>query len=368
MNIIVNGVSYADFTTSAVSRSLDNIADDFSFEFTSSNGVIIPFTGGESCVINVDGEKVLTGVIEVITISGSDTSHVLSASGRDKTRNIVDSKLFGVGQIAPPIKFKTLIDIALASVKLDIEVIDRVGVKGFEKVEDMPTSEPGMNAYQFIEKLARKRQVLLSSNADGNLEITRSIGRKIDAFVNHKINGRGNNVLNYDYTNDRSGRFRDYIITGQASMNAVDGSLGMSSDAKTDQTGRAQDVEIEQGRQQVISGEAPTSVEEANLRATWQANFDKSKSLSYSCDVDGWRNQTGELWEPNTIINVRSDYAGIDSPMLVNKVTYTLAQGTGRVTSLELLPENAYTLELSEPVTSKTNSATKALPLPEITS
>jgi len=368
MKIIVDGKQFTNFTRASVTRSLGNLTDQFEFDVATEKSIPIPFTGGESCEISVDGIKVLTGFIEDYDIFGDETSHQLNFFGRDKTCDITDSKLIGLGQIAPPIKFKTLIDIVIANLQLDIEVIDRIGVEPFVTVEDMPKSEPGMNAQTFIEKLSRKRQVLLSSDPDGNLEITRSIGNKIQAFITHRIDGVGNNVLNYSANYKRSTRFRRYVVTGQASMNAEIGSENMSSAAKVDQTAEDFDLEIRLGRTEVISGESPTSIGEAKKRATWQANFNKSKSFTYQCDVDGWRNQTGDLWEPNTIVNILSEPAGINASMLLDSVSYSLSQGTGRVTTLGFLDENAYSLELSQPETSKTGKATVEIPLPDVES
>jgi prophage tail gpP-like protein len=80
-------------------------------------------------------------------------------------------------------------------------------------------------------------------------------------------------------------------------------------------------------------------------RNKWEYNIRKSRSQVYSATVHGFRNQTGNLWAINELINVEDEFAGINSRMLVNSVQFSLSDG-GRQTILSLIHKDAYTLTL----------------------
>ena len=99
----------------------------------------------------------------------------------------------------------------------------------------------------------------------------------------------------------------------------------------------------------IIVPETNSSDSETRKRAEWEKNIRKARSRVYSAVVDGFRNQTGELWKVNQLVRVDDVFAGINSVMLVNSVIYSLTEDEGSTTSLSLVNRDAYTLEIAEP-------------------
>jgi prophage tail gpP-like protein len=215
--------------------------------------------------------------------------------------------------------------------------------------EDYIAPEIGENSFDYIEKWARKRQVLLASDADGNLLLTRpSGGGAIDksAFIQHKDRNSGNNVLSYAASFNSTERFRRYIVTSQIGLVAANHAGETDIPKMTNQSSSLyKDTGVVRGRQLVLLAETAASIGENNVRARWERNVRKVRGRAYNCTVRGYKNQTGSLWLPGTLIYVEDEFAGIEQMMRVNTAIFHMGP-EGYTTELELLEPNAYTLTL----------------------
>jgi prophage tail gpP-like protein len=251
---------------------------------------------------------------------------------------------------------KTVIERTIASLgaapgqvgSAEISVTDEVNPDLFNEAEDLISPEPGDNAFEFIEKWARKRQVLLTPNGDGNVVITRGSATRIDAFLIHRVNSDDNNVISWGVDYDLTTRFNRYKMPSQLNLVALILAGFTTTEAIVEQGGGGNvitDGNIREGRQMVIVPEANSSDSESRKRAKWEKNIRKARSRIYSAVVDGYRNQTGDLWRVNRLIRVDDVFAGIDSVMLVNSVIYGLTEDEGSTTDIALVNRDAYTLE-----------------------
>jgi prophage tail gpP-like protein len=348
MKIIVNNKRYRGWSTASVSNRLDALSDTFSFNAVKKPGIPLPFKGGEDCQVEVDGEIVLTGFIEVVDVDGDSTSHNIELTGRDRTGDILDSKLSKGIEVTTSTTLKIIIEKALINIGSSIEVIEEFTPTPFKKVDDLESGEDGETVWNFIESLARKKQVLLSSNSLGNLVITRSSGNEIDASIRHRvgdINGL-NNVKSYSYSYDSTGRYNVYRISTQQNPNTIINAGDIKNEELVHQSVSILDNEIRKGRQLALVAENTGS--SLRDRAIWEQNIRNARGNVYSATVQGYRNQTGAIWKTNTIVRVHSDYAGIDSRMLINAVEFVLDIEGGRSTVLSFINKNSYTLELSK--------------------
>lgn len=353
MLLEVNGIEYDYWVDAAVDIRMDALCRHFSFTSAQLTGQALPFKGGEPCRV-LDGSDVLmTGYIEKVDVTYSGNSHRVALSGRDKTGDLVDSTLRAVGDYNPPISLKRVIELAIADIGADIGVVDQVQPAQFKKSADIVAPEPAQNAFEFIEKLARKRQVLLSSDGDGNVTIIQGTTTERSAgALQNKIGADDNNVKSARASYDLSGRFRNY--TSASSMNPL-ALASAGATAPTDvvnQKGSATDADIRVGRQMIVQGESPMSASDNNPRAQWEANIRKIRGQSYSVVVQGFRETAdGALWGVNRLVSVVDDFAGIAGDqhiagdMLISAVSFSLSDQNGSETALTLVPPNAYSLE-----------------------
>ena len=192
---------------------------------------------------------------------------------------------------------------------------------------------------------------MLTSDGNGNVVITRSSGETVNAFIHHERDDNANNVISYAVSRDQTGRFNFYQSISQLNMVPLNNAGDVSVDSIVSQGASrgVTDDQIRQGRQRILSAEAPASDAEVLTRAEWQKNIDRARGRVYSCVLHGHRDQRGELWALNTLPFVDDDFAAIHDRMLVNTVRFGFSLDEGKTTSLSLVEKNAYDLELDEP-------------------
>lgn len=371
MELEVNGIPYGNFTAASCEIRLDALSNTFSFEAVAAEGAELPFKGGEACRVIVDGEPVLTGFIEVVDVSYSASDHTITIQGRDKTGDLLDSNLSGFTMRGESLTLKQIIEKAIDDITPEntpaankLKVIEEVTPKPFDPAEDVISAEPGDNAFEFIEKYSRKRQVLLTSNSDGNVVITSGSGVSAAGSIQHIIGAEDNNVLAGSFSFDTTGRFNVYKFASQLNPSALNLAGETGLDSVVDQGGGVSDPDVRIGRQLILVSEAPSSGGQNGSRAKWEADIRKARGLVYSVTVPGYRvdpkDPNTALWKINRLHQIVDDYLGKSEPMLVNSVTFTFDGDGGQMTSIAFVDENAYTLDLAKPETSKTAAAVVA--------
>lgn len=347
MKLEVRGKRYTAFTSATADVRIDTLSNSFSFAASPNKERSFPFGRGDEVVVSVDGEDIITGYIMVISGSGSSTSHVIDITGWDKTKDLVDSSLAPIKDIRPPITFKRVVELVIASIGSDLDVVDHTNVS-FDKAEDIIAIERGDNAFNFLEKLARKKNVILSSDEVGNVVIQNSIGRQTNAIILNQIDNMNNNVIQYSFTYDDTGRFSRYEVIGQMNVNVIS-NFGSSIPKKVvNQRGFIEDRNIREGRQLVLASDGPGSNGLMEKRAAWELNVRRARSRVYKVTVSGFRNQDGEIWTPNMLVRVLDDNAQINDTMLINSVTYRMDINGGRTSEIGLVNRDAYTLSQQE--------------------
>ncbi len=352
----VNGIQYNNFESASCEIRLDALSNTFSFDIAAADGVPLPFKGGDPCLVLVNDEVVLTGNIEIITVDYNAHDHTISIQGRDKTGDLLDSTL-NPFDISSGITLKELIEAILDQIKLNIDVIDLVNPAPFDATEDIASIESGDNAFSFIEKYARKRQVLLTSDANGNVVINTNSGESALGAVQHIIGSNNNNILSSSFTFDTTGRFNVYKFASQLSIPTLNAAGEISFASTVDQSGETFDPNIRIGRQLVLVSEVPNSDLSNESRAKWEADIRRARGLFYAVTVHGYQvdptNDDSDLWRINKLYQVIDDFLGKQQKMLCNSVTYTFDLKAGEQTALGFVDEKTYTLDLIKPSTSE---------------
>lgn len=347
MRLAVDGVQYENFLSASCELRLDALSSVFTFTASSPGKQPLPFKGGEACEVYVAGEKVLTGNIEVVDVNYDGQRHVITVSGRDKTADLLDSTIDVIDDIrGEGLTLKQLIQKVIAQLGLDIQVIDQVKPAPYNAAEDLAAPEAGDNAFDFIEKYSRKRQVLLTSDADGNVVIAKNSGVRAPGGVQHIIGAEDNNVISSSFSYDTTGRYNVYKLA--SGLNPVALNLTGDTDLASvvSQSGGIFDSEIRTGRQLILISENPFSDGSCEDRAKWEADIRRARGLVYSATVPLYRvgGATGDLWQINRIYQIVDDFVGKIEPMLCNSVRFSLSNDEGSNTTLGFVGQNAYKL------------------------
>jgi len=351
ITIRVNGTEYDKFESAQCTIQLDALSNSFEIDVITTNGAALPFKMGDACEFYVNGVKKVTGTIEICEGDYNATNHSIRYSGRDKTAALVDSTLGKLSDIKPPISLKAICQSIISHIGASIAVIDNSTSSLFNDAEDLITPEVGQNCYEFLEALAAKRQVLLSSNADGNLVLTKSKETASGGRLQNQLNDNGNNILSASFSFNNTERFYKYEAVAQLNPIALNNGGETDLDPVVNQSGGVTDNEMVAGRQYIFKPAKSSSSEECKLRAEWELNMRKARSKEYTVEVNGHTIGTGkdEVWDINTLVPITDVFAGITAKMLLNKVVFRTSLDQADQSSLSFVPEGSYTTQISEP-------------------
>ena len=370
--------TYKDFIRGSVTSRLGQLCRTFSLEILVQPGTRFPIALGDRCEIRIDTELVLTGFIEQIKGSGSSNKNKIEVKGRDITADLVDSDINIINDFNGNTSLKGIIEQVIRHIGADIDVVDySTGVNLFSEVsrrgemtparftqllvntpfapeegEGAIAPEPGDNCFEYLNKLAAVKSVLLTSTPSGNLAMYRAGPETItvDSPLVNKIGDTSrNNLLSYSFDYNNSKRYFQYKVSGNYSVASQVFSLSTESENPkiVDQSGSDIDGLIRDSRRLVISNSKTGDSTQQQSRATWERDARISKSRKYKCSVQGFKNSEGDIWEVNTIVKVVDDYARIDDTFLVNQVTYNYSVDGPR-TAIELVSKDSYRIGLGK--------------------
>ena len=351
----VNGTQYTNFTRAGVNLALDTMSNDFSFEAVMPAGEKLSLKGGDKCAVIVDGELVLTGEIENITGRYTAEQHTISITGRDRTKDLIDSSISAIDDIRAHITLKQVIEKVVSHIGSNLSVIDLASPASFNKAEDIVTPQPGDNAFQFVEGYAQKRQVLLTSNAEGNVVITNSKATPSGGVLQNELKSTTNNILESSWSYMTGNLFNKYIQKGQLDPVALNIGGATSAEGVVSQQGETTDSAIREGRQLVMIAAKGFSKEQLQTRAEWSKKIRQARSVSYSCTVQGFKNSAGNLWTTNTLVSIFDVFADIDRDLLLNSIQFMYSTQTGSTTLLGFVEAGAYELQPLESVSVGSN-------------
>ncbi|MCI0429459.1 MAG: hypothetical protein L0210_02800, partial [Rhodospirillales bacterium] len=173
---------------------------------------------------------------------------------------------------------------------------------------------------------------LVTDDPTGALVLTRAGSRRVRGRL--KL---GENILAGRGSFSQRQRYSHYVVRGQrASDDATD-----DVDEFASPEGKACDTEIGRFRELILVNEIPGDRFEHRRRAEWEATRRAGLSLQAGYTVQGWRDPSGALWEPNTLVSVIDEWLGIERDLLIVSTEFTLSS-EGSKTEMELAPKEAY--------------------------
>ncbi len=333
----VGGNIHAGWTSVEITRSLETISGAFSLGVTEqwpghqNRFQVAPGMAGE---LAIGGEVVITGHVDDVDFSYSDSEHSVSVRGRDATGDLVDcSALSGTGHWT---------SVSLNQVAADI--CAPFGIKVASNVPDTAKLLPehhiqlGETAHECLERLARVYGVMMMSDGKGGMLLTRAG----DGGAAAGLRLGGNIKAASASLSDRE-RFSRYTILGQSTAtDAISVTVASACHAE------ATDAGITRYRPLVVIAEDTIDPSWYQRRATWEAANRAGKSRRSAVTVQGWRDADGALYQPNTMVTLDDDWTGMHERMLIAKVKFTLSD-QGTLTELTLVRREAF--ELVPPVT-----------------
>jgi prophage tail gpP-like protein len=341
--IRVNGKKFEYWKSATIQRSIDQMVGAFSFE--SSYRKDFPVNPGDAIQVLINEVTVLTGFAFKKTLRLNQDGHIISITGYDKTKDIADSSLPNSAKnISGSISLKALCEKVIKGLGANIKVVDQTG--GIDPFTDKE-SEYGASvssAFQFLQSFARKRQVYLITNGQGDLVLYKpDPANKAGSGIYHEKNGERNNVLSYNADISHEERF--YKIVCRSSDNfGYDDNADYESEGNNRQ-GTATDTEIRSSRYFEIMAEQNMTDAECLKRAKEEVNGRRRKSMVYNCDVASAVQPSGSLWDIGLFTSVKDDFVPMKGIFLIKNYSITQEINRGTITSLSLVQPDAYTAQ-----------------------
>ena len=108
-------------------------------------------------------------------------------------------------------------------------------------------------------------------------------------------------------------------------------------------------VNKEQYRPLIIFSERATNDKECEDRAKWEASVRAGQSRKVEYEVQGWTQKNGMVWPLNSLVTVKDRILGIDGPMLISALDFSVDNTTGTVTKITVVHKDTFTL-MEEPL------------------
>lgn len=333
----VDGQIYGGWQKVRITRSLRDIAGDFELSLTrkwdnATEMVIKPLS---ACTVHIGNDLVLTGYVDdfIPSYDAREVSWVVS--GRSKTSDLVDcSAIYKTGQWANVTLDRVARDIC-APFGIDVVVECDLG-------DALPrvAIEQGETCFELLDRLAKQRAVLLTTNEQGQLVLTQASETPMGVSL-----VLGENILAARGNFSMRDRASEWIVKGSSYAggatwdNAATSTIGGQKAVVTDPA-------VTRYRPRIIIAEDVTTVAGASKRGQWQKQRSIGEGTQTEITVAGWRTQGmkgdhGPLWRINRMCPIKDEIQGLDESWLIVTVTLMEDDKNGREAIINLTPREA---------------------------
>lgn len=330
LTLMIGGTSYEGWESVHVELSMENLSGSFALQLSDQDGgTATAIKPNDPCVVMINGQVVITGYVDKVTPSFDATSHKIMVTGRDKAGDLVDSShVKGTGQYKNKKIDEIVKDVASP---FGVEVTNNVESKTLETFN----VDQGATAFEVIQKLAKRGNFLAVSDGKGGVLLTREATEMMGTSL---IQGENILAANCDY--DASKKHSEYIVKGQKQGKDDDPVKSIArnkASVANDYVNRYRPLLI------IHDGQADQSV--VKERAQWEAKIRASKATKAEITVQGW-DSGGGLWGINRLVQVQSNWLGINDVMLITNVSFTLDEN-GELAKITLASQGSYSNDSS---------------------
>ncbi len=335
MTLRVRGRKLGGWGQAGVTLSLKHAAATFSAttsERSPDDPQGRPIFRGDDVEVEVASELVLRGFVDTVTPSYDGANHKVSFGGRESTADLVDCSVETPREFSG-VRVDAIARALAAPYGISVEVGAGVNVGGtFSRFKVEPSETP----FAAIERAARHRGLLVTSNGLGTLVLTRGSQDMIGGV----LGSAHFKILGGEASDTERNRFSHYRVIGQ--QPAVSPMFAGAPAATP--VGRAEDNAVSRYRLKTIVAGEPGGPGEFRDRARWEAASRIGQSLGVRYSVRGWH-ADGHLWRPNRRVRVEDTWLGVNTVLLVVTVGFVL-DAAGRKTSLDLQPPEALDVQV----------------------
>ena len=332
VSLRVGGQRHAGWKSITIDRSMETLSGAFRVglaERWDESFTPREIEDGDRVECLIGGDVVVTGWVDDVRVDYDARMHELEIAGRDASGDLVDCSA-----INTPGQWRNR---KLEAIAAAIAQPFGIGVRA-EVDTGAPFAtfdlEQGETAHEAIQRLCRLRAILCIADRRGNLLLTRAGHRRASTAL-----VEGENILMASAIRTQKERFSQVLVKGQ-----TQGSDQIDAQTMTKAAGQFLDPGVKRYRPLLLTAEGQADSARCQERAAWEGTTRYGKAIQASVTVPGWRQESGDLWDINTLVRLESPMLKLNETLLISELTYTLDESGGEVTTLGLTRPEAFQL------------------------
>ncbi|KYK50050.1 hypothetical protein A1D31_22320 [Bradyrhizobium liaoningense] len=286
----------------------------------------LQFKPGDKCTVTLAGQLAVTGYIETRQVAYDENAHGVMLIGKSATawaaRSSVDTKTGNfdkknIQQVAQEV---------LSEHKVGLKVIGQLDLTPFDKLQN----EKGELIWDFLERIARPRGVVMGSDSHGNFLL---IGEHAGAIKAQLVEGQNIKSCQCIITEEHT--YSEMRVDGQAP--ASDDNAGTAaSEMKAVVSGTSPIF-----AKLITAAEQPVKTQaELQNRAKNENIWHEGTKIQATIVVQGWLRDGSSLWHAGDDVSVYSPMAMLNNNLTAQNVTFTQDNNSGSITTLDLVSPN----------------------------
>lgn len=333
--LTARGRRISGWTEIAVTLRADGFPGQFdiamSWKDPVTRGAVIA-AAGDPCQVHLGSDLVISGYIDEDIGFGDARSRALRLTGRGKTQDLTDCGAeWATGQLVGGDAF-TIAQKLAAVYGIDVALAN--GAQAGPTVPQWALNY-GETPADIIQRLAQNAGLLAYEDATGRLLLANIGSAQAASGVVY-----GENVERWSVQHSMHERFSEVVCSSFSIDVALD--VGGSTFFDTQR-----DPNVPRHRRKYVFLESVA--EDANAftirKAKWEITRRAGRATVVQVEADSWRDATGALWAPNTLVPVSlPDNRLNGSAMVLAEVTFRRG-ADGTHADLVLMPREAFTIE-----------------------
>lgn len=312
-----------------MTRGIERLPSDFEIGLTELypgelDKVVV--TPGQACTVLLGSDLVITGYVDRFCPNFAADRHSIRVTGRSKCEDLVDcaaewpgGQINGANALTIAQKLAQPYGIMVSSAVQNLRPIVKFNLM------------LGESAFEVIDRISRFSAVLAYDLPDGNLILSR-VGTVTAA--GGLIEGQNVQEAEVQYSMDQ--RYSDYKAFKVAVDTFTD--IGDTGNEIVD----IPDSQVRHREMVIISEGGGMGNEIAAQQAVWEWARRAGRSKRARVVVDSWRDSSGALWQPNTLVTVKLPTLKLNETMCIGEVTYQRNGERGTTAELILMPPYAF--------------------------
>ena len=286
----------------------------------------LQFKPDDPCTILLAGQPVIDGFIETRQVAYDANSHAVMLIGKSTpawpARSSVDTKTGNFdGKTVEQVAREVLAPYAGF---VNVKVIGKLNALPFDKLQN----QPGEMIWDFLERIARVRGIVLGSDAFGNFLL---IGDHTMPVVTDLIEGVNIKKCQAVFTKEHA--YNKFVVTGQtAASDSNSGPAASEQRAEVPGAGTIKSVLLTTSEQPV------KSVVELYDRARNEEIWNDGTQMAVTITVQGWLRDGKTLWHVGDNVFLKSPMAMLNTTMKIQNAAFSQDNQNGTITTLDLVP------------------------------